>query len=463
MSAISKEDAEVISGFLRKASESTLVQSMSRLQDFLVEKKLAWKQQLHCSLVGCSEHNRDGQGVSASHVHDLISSIASIGFTAEEAKGVCLEIPGDARGEACRLFNDRMVEASHGKLAPVDHSQLRFASTVGSHANQAARAFVAGLEHKDPAVTMGGKLSLDKLAMVDPQWHKCITKGLEWLVISQDVWLQFPDFALLAQTAGNAAGQIAAAEHEIQLAKKVNMAIAGFLRRTGKESVCYVDISQEILRSRPPHASSVPGIFTFVLKFGGGIQLDSFMAKSEHYIVTHGHPTRSIGGEIWAALAMDCKGKDQHVVFRHMLLKLAFCGHERCLTQSDVKRALGGKELATKVAQAEALRLQVVGLLGPTLPNRSDLDKAVSDLEVLLAACVLQKKKVTKAETLEEICAEVLAAHGVESPFSNKIVDSPQPASSKPSASQGSFLEACYALFRFEIGNLLRWDGGLDS
>ena len=34
-------------------------------------------------------------GISSSHVHDLISNIAEIGFTHDETRAICVEIPQD--------------------------------------------------------------------------------------------------------------------------------------------------------------------------------------------------------------------------------------------------------------------------------------------------------------------------------------------------------------------------------
>ena len=439
MACMSPEIRNAIQDFLEKAEKGSLVQSVNRLHDFLLEKKLAWKQKIHPSLIGCSESNRDGQGVSAAHVQELISSIGAIGFSSSEVKAVALEIPLDSRGDACRSFNRRLVDEASGKLAPVEH--LRYASIVGSHSNQAARAFLAGVAHKDAHLCVDGRLSLEKLRSHDSAWAHAIQEGVDWLIVSWDVAECFPTYAGLAQAAGNAAGQIAAVEHELQLAKKLNLAIHAHIKRSGQTIVSYCDVSQEILRSRPPNASSLPGVFQFVLRCGGGVAQDAYMQQSEKHIVSHGNPTRPLGVDIWTSLASEIKGKEQHVAFRHMLLKLAFCGPERILTVSDVKRAMTSKELLNKATQAEMLLKQMAGLLQQVFSNKVELAKQVAELEIQFAAVVLQKRKVTKAESLEEVCNQTLSLFGLPSPFQVQKPSEPAATTSASSTSaQGSCL-----------------------
>ena len=107
-------------------------------------------------------------------MHELISSIAAIGFVEAELKAICIEVPGDSRGDHVRHFNTELIAEAQGRLAPVDPKVLKFASIVGSHSNQAFRAFKAGLRHEDQKVTVDGCLSMAKLAAVDPAWHACI-------------------------------------------------------------------------------------------------------------------------------------------------------------------------------------------------------------------------------------------------------------------------------------------------
>ena len=66
------------------------------------------------------------------------------------------------------------------RLAPV--TSLRYASVVGSHANQAARCIWHKIAHDDDRPTVDGKFSLEKLESVDKAWARSIRGGLAWLV-----------------------------------------------------------------------------------------------------------------------------------------------------------------------------------------------------------------------------------------------------------------------------------------
>ena len=248
------ENIEAICGFLTKAEEGSIVQAITGLHEYLLNEKLAFKLRIQCDMVGVHFQNRDGIGCSATHVGELISSFAAIGFVEKEVKAICIEVPSNPRGDQVRQFNDRLVAEAAGKLAPVSGQALRYASIVGPHTNQAFRAFKAGLEHNDSKVTVDGRLSMPKLATMDPEWHRCIEQGVEWLVISHSITEHFPNYAALAQAAGNTAGQVAAVEHELQLARKVNLAIHAHLAKNpAATTVAYQDVAGEILRSRALH------------------------------------------------------------------------------------------------------------------------------------------------------------------------------------------------------------------
>ncbi|OLQ00277.1 hypothetical protein AK812_SmicGene17089 [Symbiodinium microadriaticum] len=397
-------DRAIIQGCLQAAEGGKLVQSIDGLHEFLVQHGLAWRQVIHCDHVGVHSQNRDGLGCSSAHVHDLLKSICSIGFSQSEVRGICLEVPHGPEGDEIRGFNQRLVSDAGGKLAPV--TSLRYASVVGSHANQAARCIWHKVAHDDDRLTVDGKLSLEKLEAVDKAWARSIRDGHTWQVVSHELAREFPQYCLLAQAAGNAAGQIAAVEHEIQLAKRVNSSIQAFLSRSEKKTVTYQDISAEILRSRSPHASALPSIFGFVLKYGGGTEHDSFMARTERHVRAHGFPNRVLGGDMWHALSQDCKGPEQHVSWRHMLLKFGLCGPEKCLTLTDVKRSLSARDVLKSVGEAESFLLQVQKL-GQDLDSDT-IEASLGNLEVQLASIVLQKKKISQHDTLQDAARSCL-------------------------------------------------------
>ena len=125
MAALTPEVRAEIGAFLQKAKEGTLVQSVNGLHELLLQKKLAWRLKLTCDFIGVHPQNRDGLGISASHVQDLITNIAGIGFSRSESRCICIEVPEDGRGDGCRDFNVRLASEAHGKLAPENPAILQ--------------------------------------------------------------------------------------------------------------------------------------------------------------------------------------------------------------------------------------------------------------------------------------------------------------------------------------------------
>ena len=404
----------MIRAYLQSAAQGKLVQAVDALHDYLVNEGLAWKQILKCDCIGVHQENRDGLGISASHVHDLVSNIAQIGFSASEFRGVAIEIPPTPEGEGLRSFNRKVIEESNGKLPPAGN--LRFASIVGSHANQAAKCFWYQVAHSDEKLTVDNRLSLEKLKVVDAGWHRAIVEGMQWLIISHAVPAEFEQYTSLAQAAGNSAMQIASAEGEMQMARRVNTAIANYLKRTSGSTVNYADISQEILRSKPPNADCLPHIFAFVLKCGGGSGEESFLSRTERYVRGHGVSNRSLGTEVWQALSADCKGPNQHVAFRHMLVKLGLCGAaEKSLTVTDVKRSLTAKDVMARMGEAETVFLEVQKLLQGE--NAESAESALGLCEIQMAAVVLGKKKLSDFDTVQQAAEKCLGEFGIAPPW----------------------------------------------
>ena len=74
-----------------------------------------------------------------------------------------------------------------------------------------------------------------------------------------------------------------------------------------QKAVEYKDVSQQILRSKPPQPQTVPFIFRFVLQYGGGFGGSSFLLKSEAHIRAFGHAQRMLGLEFWDAISTEVK------------------------------------------------------------------------------------------------------------------------------------------------------------
>ncbi|CAE7523431.1 unnamed protein product [Symbiodinium natans] len=242
---LSANARQKIQEHLTQAQSGMLVQSMQSLMRFLLSTGLAYKQRLSCEHVGTHELNRDGLGVSAGHVQDLVSSLAHLGFVEDECKPVCIEVPADSRGDQTRAFNVKLMAQSEGKLPPMDPSRLRFASVMGSHTNMVFRSFLYKAIHPDTELTVNGKLSLEKLEGMDKPFAEAIRNGVHWTVVDHDVQAEFPAFASLMQASGNATNQISKMEDELQIASKIMQSVKLHMARNAVSSVTFADVQKD--------------------------------------------------------------------------------------------------------------------------------------------------------------------------------------------------------------------------
>ena len=207
---------------------------------------------------------------------------------------------------------------SAGRLAGPELGPLRYATISGSHANMVNRSLLAGMD-------CGGH----SLSAVPQAWRKAIQEGVEWQVIKRQVLSAFPSLIDYICQSGNSIQAISKAEDELQLMQKILSAIKSY---NGQSAVKWADISAAVLRSRPKCAPSAPGIFAFVLKYGGSEKL---LQATEVHVRNFGRANRELGQEVWTILSQDVKNVSCHLRWRHMLLKFAYCNAERPLSATD--------------------------------------------------------------------------------------------------------------------------------
>ena len=236
---------------------------------------------------------------------------------------VCLHLRG-------RRFNRKIALESGGRLPPADN--IMYATLSGSHLNMASRA----IAHR-----CTDALSIDA---IPSGWRDAIMEGVSWLVLKRTAWIEFPALADLLCQAGNSIQAISKAEDEIQLLRKILQSIRCF-----KGVPKWVEVSGEVLRSRPRCSASGAGIFGFALRFGGCSMIDA----TESHIRNSGRTNRELGLEVWTILSQEMKNFNAHLRWRHMLLKFGFCNEERPLSATDATGPL--HQILQKVGQLACL------------------------------------------------------------------------------------------------------------
>lgn len=316
-----------IKEFIAAAEQGALAESMSQCMTFMQEAGLMVSMVLKPMLIGVHHSNRDGMGIDCNHLQTLISNISSLGYVAsgqQSFEKVCVELSDDPDSDRTRDFNVRLSAESCGKLPAPDYggSKIRFATVMGSHGNMAARAIEAKCLHPDERLTFNGRL--DPLR-IPSKWKDDIERGSEWKVISSSVSRQVPQLLCLLQAAGNCQQQVAKNEDEIQMLLKTLAIVNG-------RKCIWDDVASQVLRSKPRCGPSCPYIFQFIVKYGGSHHLK----EAESFIRAHGNASRELGAAVWECLAMDMKGSNSRVYWRHMVIKFAYCSEERQFSATDV-------------------------------------------------------------------------------------------------------------------------------
>eukprot|EP00438_Fugacium_kawagutii_P027504 Skav228209 [mRNA] locus=scaffold3219:101979:102974:- [translate_table: standard] len=319
---------------------------------------------------------------------------------------------------------------------------MRFKSVAGSHTNVGLRAFnhqamclMAGMD----CLTTGGRWCLTKLKQQDVTYHDACSNGLNWLVIDHRIDVEFPSYARLAQSAANASAQ--KAENELQLLRKIHGAIASRIGM-GHSTTHWDDIKNSVLRSKPQAAGYALFWYGFVMKASGG-QDGKLLMQTDSVVTAGGFPARALGSEIYQALSVDLKGADQHILVRHMLLRLAYFIRDKNITQTDIKRVLA-PGFQAKRQSAEYIYNTMAAIIGshPAAPqNFKDLNLGFLSMDLASFLVGKPARAGRRFETIEETAVKLandwnehMEPH-ISCPF--KVAE-PNPANLQSAASASS-------------------------
>lgn len=375
-----------ISELVDKAEQSSLVQSVRQILVELKAVGLVYEMKLLPRLIGTHPANRDGFGISPVAVHDLISSIYSLGFDDNEVRCLCVEVrPGDT---SVNEYNRTMVAGSGGMLAALD-GEVRFASLWGGHTNQALRCIAGAVKHSDERLCHNGHLSIEKIRATDSAFAEAALHGVTWTVLNCVVLEEFPSLANLIQSSGNAVSQVSKSEHEFQVLRKLWLAYMREQRQSPSQPVQFSAVKQRVQMSRPPCMKSIPSMYQWMLKCSGGVQA-LFLLESEQFIKVHGDADVVLNSELWELMSVDLKGVEQFIRFRHGLLKCLYADAGCKLSIADVKR-FSSKELYPKVLAANDLMTEVRQHLSDNQVVIADLWSELGWMDVNLVKFVLGK------------------------------------------------------------------------
>ena len=341
------------------------------------------------------------------------------------------------------------------RLPPIK-DKLRFATIAGSHSNQVMRMWFYGMEHASEKLTTGGRLSSEILQRSDSLYWQAVHQGVEWEIISSLVPATWKHFASLASSAANSAQQVSQGETDLQVCKK----IASTWRACNAGNVMtYQEMKPILLRSKPPRTETIPHLFSFMMKCGGGAT-GHLMQATESFVRCNGISSRRLPVQAWDYLATDVKNKqgEQAVLWRHAMLKTMYCV-ENGLTPADIKKSFSNGSIFQQVLVFERTH-QELRKLGASMSELSGhmLAQGLGVFEVDSVMAILGKKFKGPHEPFSDFKDLRHAAHKcvtcwnehvkqpVTSPWAADVAASTPSASasqtSRPSSAKGRTINA---------------------
>ena len=327
-----------------------------------------------------------------------------MGWDDSVPKPVCVELDPPAQTRVA-AFNVKLVNQSRlstHPLASVDPKTVKYGSLAASHTNAVLRMFKDGVRHEAAESIMGSPtLSPEGLKAHDAGFYNAVCNGLEWTVIGSLAVRTWPNLTQLLCEASNTNGQLQRQESELQLAQRIFNVIESM-----GPSVDYKEVKGRILRSKPLCASSVPHLFKFLLKFGGGNGCSLFFESCD-FLKCSKTSQRILGHDFWELLSQDCKTPGVLLpLTRHAILRVALAHpNPRHITVSDVRKILS-QGMLQKVTEAEQLMGEVRGLL-PWHPGHPKCYLIqILMWEMVAVEVLLEKKEVKYLKSIQSALQE---------------------------------------------------------
>lgn len=184
-------------------------------------------------------------------------------------------------------------------------------------------------------------------------------------------------------------GQVSKHETELQLLRRLKESYTSIARGRGASEPppAFADIAAQIMKSKPPHAGTLPMLYKFLLRFSGGDD-QWLLQQTESFVLNHGRPGKSLGEDMWEALSMEVKGRPS-VIFRHGLLKACYVSGSKLISQTDIKRALTSKNLQNEIQEYEKC-LAKLRSKAPEKMSKLQVNMQIGQFEISAVLSMLQ-------------------------------------------------------------------------
>lgn len=253
--------------------EMSLLAKWGLIKKMLVDANVAYFMEIHAGTILCHPKNRGGLGINHHNAHKNGATIVHVGADQDElTKATCFELSRNTAKRASQIgFNETMVAASEGMLAPVS-GQERFLSVACGHTAAFCRAVAAGCttaeETKHLLDPLSHRLNATMLGQKDPGLAKMLNIGWQWCVLPAEAEEVWPDLPGLVQSALNASINVASTTTELEAASLIAKEAATFMDKG--RSVNWQQCKLAAAASEPPCKEYLDVIASYVELYGGG-------------------------------------------------------------------------------------------------------------------------------------------------------------------------------------------------
>ena len=223
----------------------------------------------HASLVAQNPQNRGGIAMNGSRCDELLRWVLGH-FDEEEANHGAVAIEETPGVSTVRDYNRRKA-VGDSALAEVGEAAIPYGSVGASHINQVLRniIFKARSDLVPEALDSEGRLSLDRVALIDPAMAAACNVGLKWDILSHRIEIEEPTGIACIVAALNERASAQMMTHEMETIKILQRICAAEMQLS--ETVAVETVRARLHsqgHSALAESPGMPHLFRFVLEHG---------------------------------------------------------------------------------------------------------------------------------------------------------------------------------------------------
>ena len=218
--------AELLNPVLEAYDKAELSIGLQTFQDELIEILLAcllcevkW---IDCAKVGVHPANREGSGLIAGDVHDLLLRIFFQGWSwAKCASALVCELPPGVVGESWRDFNTELSNSSGGLIPTPNKEEMFYFTGRGSHTTAAVRCMMYSATGIHDDLCDDGSISKAKIVHKQPSMQEPLDKGMRYSVLKHEICNACPLLMPTLSRLGNADHDVARKQTSFQACRRL--------------------------------------------------------------------------------------------------------------------------------------------------------------------------------------------------------------------------------------------------